>query len=670
MAAIDLAAAAVAGLLALSAVAVAFGRYRGISGLVYALSAALCIALALLGGLVLATRAGPTGLSLPIGLPWIGANLRLDALSALFLALLGVGGAAASVYGIGYGRHEAEPQRVLPFFPGFLAAMALVVLADDAFTFLMSWEVMSLLSWALLLAHHRAAATREAGFLYLVMAGFGTMMLLLAFGILAGPQGGYGFDAIRAAARAPATAGVVLALVLIGTGSKAGLVPLHVWLPVAHPAAPSHVSALMSGVMTKIAIYGFVRVVFDLLGPLEWWASPAVILVGASTAVMGILFAVVDGDAKRVLAYSTIENVGVIFAALGLALAFRANGLGALAALALTAAFAHAVNHMLFKSLLFMAAGAVLSATGRRDLDALGGLIHRMTVTAFLALVGVTAISALPPLNGFVSEWLVFQAVLQSPELRQPALQFLVPAAGGLLALAAALAAACFVRFYGVAFLGRARSPEVADAVEVDRWSLGAMAALATLCVLAGIVPGALLDLMAPAVEGTLGARMPPQLGNAWLTLVPVAEVRSSYSGILVMAFVAITASTAAWLVHRLASHRIRRGPAWDCGFPNADPITQYSGGGFAQPIRRVLGTALMAAREEVVMPPPGDMAPARHSVTTRDLAWNHLYLPIAYAVASAATRANRLQFLTIRRYLGLVFASLILLLVGLAIWN
>jgi formate hydrogenlyase subunit 3/multisubunit Na+/H+ antiporter MnhD subunit len=426
----------------------------------------------------------------------------------------------------------------------------------------------------------------------------------------------------------------------------------------------------MSGVMTKVAIYGFVRVAFDLLGPLEWWASPAVILVGASTAVMGILFAVVDGDAKRVLAYSTIENVGVIFAALGLALAFRANGLGALAALALTAAFAHAVNHMLFKSLLFMAAGAVLSATGRRDLDALGGLIHLMPVTAFLALVGVTAISALPPLNGFVSEWLVFQAVLQSPELRQPALQFLVPAAGGLLALAAALAAACFVRFYGVAFLGRARSPEAAGAAEVDRWSLGAMAALAMLCVLAGIVPGALLDLMAPAAELVLGARMPPQLGNAWLTLVPVAEVRSSYSGILVMAFVAITASAAAWLVHRLASRRVRRAPAWDCGFPNADPITQYGGGSFAQPIRRVLGTALMAAREEVEMPPPGDMAPARLRVTTRDLAWSHLYLPVAAAVAAVATRANGLQFLTIRRYLGLVFASLILLLVGLAIWN
>ena len=670
MAAIDLAAAAVAGLLGLSGVAVALGRYRGISGLVYALSAALCAVLALLGGLVLATRAEAAVLSLPIGLPWIGANLRLDALSALFLALLGTGGAAAGVYGIGYGRHEAEPQRVLPFFPGFLAAMALVVLADDAFTFLMSWEVMSLLSWALVLAHHRAAAAREAGFLYLVMAGFGTMMLLLAFGVLAGPQGDYGFDAIRGAARAPAATGVVLALALIGAGSKAGLVPLHVWLPVAHPAAPSHVSALMSGVMTKVAIYGFVRVAFDLLGPLEWWASPAVILVGGSTAVMGILFAVVDGDAKRVLAYSTIENVGVIFAALGLALAFRANGLGALAALALTAAFAHAVNHMLFKSLLFMAAGAVLSATGRRDLDALGGLIHLMPVTAFLALVGVTAISALPPLNGFVSEWLVFQAVLQSPELRQPALQFLVPAAGGLLALAAALAAACFVRFYGVAFLGRARSPEAAAAVEVDRWSLGAMAALAALCVLAGIVPGALLDLMAPAAEATLGARMPPQLGNAWLTLVPVAEVRSSYSGILVMAFVAITASAAAWLVHRLASRRIRRGPAWDCGFPNPDPVTQYGGGSFAQPIRRVLGTALMAAREEVEMPPPGDMAPARHRVTTRDLAWSYLYLPVAAAVDYAATRANALQFLTIRRYLGLVFASLILLLVGLAIWN
>lgn len=656
-------------LLALSLVATAMRGLSAASAAIYGASALLCLALVLVGAGTLVTQAAASGMRVPVGLPWIGAHLRLDALSAVFLTLLGAGGAAASIYAVGYGRHEHEPHRVLPFYPGFLGAMALVLLAGDAFTFLLSWEMMSLLSWALVLTSHRAEETRKAGYLYLVMAGFGTMVLLLAFGLMAGPEGGYDFAAIRVAERSPALAALVLGLMMIAAGSKAGLMPLHVWLPVAHPAAPSHVSALMSGVMTKVAVYGFVRVAFDLLGPVAWWMSVPVIVVGAVTAVMGILFANVDGDGKRVLAYSTIENIGVIFAALGLALAFRANGMQALAALALTAGLLHAMNHMLFKSLLFMVAGAVLNATGRRDLDGLGGLIHRMPKTAFLALVGVTAIAALPPLNGFVSEWVLFQAVLQSPGLPQPGLQFLVPAAGGLLALAAALAAACFVRFYGVIFLGRPRSDVARDAVETDRWSLAAMGGLALLCVLAGIVPGVLIDLVAPAADMLLGARMPVQMGNSWFTLIPVAEVRSSYSGFLVIVFIAISGGAMAWLVHRLASRRLRRAPAWDCGFPNADPVTQYGAGSLAQPIRRVMAP-LLAARETVTMPPPGDMAPARHAVQTEDLAWRHIYTPLVGLVGLAATRFNALQFLTIRRYLALVFGSLILLLTGLTIWN
>ena len=656
-------------LLGFSLAAILLRRLSPISALVYGGSAVLCAGLALVGGWTLVAEVDVSALRVPVGLPWLGAHLRLDALSAAFLTLLGVGGAAASVYAVGYGRHEHDQNRVLPFYPAFLGAMTFVLLADDGFTFLFSWELMSLLSWALVLTHHRDEDARSAGYLYLVMAGLGTMVLLLAFGLLAGADGGYDFAAIREVTRSPGLAALVLGLMMVGAGSKAGLMPLHVWLPVAHPAAPSHVSALMSGVMTKVAVYGFVRVAFDLLGQVAWWTSVPVIMVGAVTTVMGILFANMDGDGKRVLAYSTIENIGVIFVALGLALAFRANAMPMLAALALTAALVHAMNHMLFKSLLFMVAGAVLTETGERNLDRLGGLIHRMPMTAVLALVGVTAISALPPLNGFVSEWLLFQAVLQSPNLPQPGLQFLVPAAGGLLALAAALAAACFVRFYGVAFLGRPRSDEAATAGETDRWSLTAMTALAVLCVLAGIVPGVLIDFVGPAVERAVEARLPIQAGNAWSTLVPVAEVRSSYSGLLVMVFIAISGGAIAWLVHRLASRRLRRGPAWDCGFPNADPVTQYGGGSFAQPIRRVMGP-LLAARETVIMPPPGDMTPARHEAVTTDLAWRFLYAPIIVLMQAATSRFNALQFLTIRRFLSLVFGTLILLLVGLTIWN
>ncbi|GIX13485.1 MAG: hypothetical protein KatS3mg118_1444 [Paracoccaceae bacterium] len=397
--------------------------------------------------------------------------------------------------------------------------------------------------------------------------------------------------------------------------------------------------------------------------------APVLIMAGAGTAVTGIALALADGGMKRVLAWSTIENVGVILAALGLALAFRASGMPALAALALTAAFLHAFNHMLFKSLLFMAAGAVLGATGRGDLDALGGLIHRMPVTALVALIGATGIAALPSLNGSVSEWLLFQAVLQSPALPQPWLQFLVPAAGPMLALAAAPAAACFPRFYGVAFLGRPRSDAAATARETDGWSRAGMAALAGLCVLLGVLPGIVIDLIAPAVRLLAGAGPAPQSGNAWATLVPVPQGRMSYSGLLVVVFVALSGGAATWLVHRLASRRLRPAPAWDCGFPEASPLTQYGAGSFAQPLRRV-PAPLMAARERVEMPPPGAVAPARLAVHVEDLAWTRLYLPLAAGVDRVTARLNALQFLTIRRCPALVFATLVLLLVGLALWN
>jgi formate hydrogenlyase subunit 3/multisubunit Na+/H+ antiporter MnhD subunit len=654
-----------------TAVAGAFA-HRGGAGrpLVYGLSALANFGLLAVGLSVLLGALAPSAITLPLGLPWLGARFRLDALSALFLVVANLGGAAASVFGLGYGRHEEEPGRVLPFYAAFLAGMNLVVLADDAFTFLLSWEFMSLASWALVMAHHRERGNAHAGYVYIIMASFGTLALLLAFGLLAGTDGSYGFDAIRNAARSPLTKALILALALLGAGSKAGLVPVHAWLPLAHPAAPSHVSALMSGVMTKVAVYGFIRIVFDLLGPPDWWWSVVVLLLAGVTTVLGVLYALMEHDLKRLLAYHTVENIGIIFIGLGLALAFRASGLNWAAALALTAALFHVLNHMLFKSLLFFGAGAVLSATGERDMERLGGLIRRMPKTAFAFLVGCAAISALPPLNGFVSEWLTFQAILVSPQLPQWVLKFLVPAVGAMLALSAALAATCFVKAFGITFLGRPRSRAAENAKEVDAWSIGAMTAFAALCALFGVLPGFVIDALAPAVSSLAGARIPLQAEIPWWSIAPIAESRSSYNGLLVFAFSAISGSLAAYLIHRFASHRFRRAPAWDCGFPDPRPETQYTAGSFAQPIRRVFGTHVFAARESVEMPPPGDMRPARFHARVRDLVWERLYAPVAAGVDYVARRANGLQFLTIRRYLTLVFFSLILLLTVLAIWR
>ncbi len=658
----------VAGLLGVAILALAVGRRPAGSATVYGLCLVLSV-VALATALAQLLGAAPaTSRVLPLGLPWLGAHFRIDLLAAFFLFVVNLGAAAASLYGIGHGRHESAPLRVLPFFPAFLAGMNLVIVADDAFTFLLSWEFMSLASWALVLAHHREEGNARAGYIYLLLASFGTMALLLAFGLLAGAEGGYGFAAIRAATPGALATVLVLILALLGAGSKSGLVPLHVWLPLAHPAAPSHVSALMSGVMTKVAIYGFVRIVFDLLGEPAWWWGMAPICLGAASAVLGLLYALWQTDLKRMLAYSTVENVGVIYIGLGLALAFQANGMAWAAALALTAALFHVLNHSLFKSLLFFGAGAVLSATGERDMERLGGLIHRLPVTAFVMLVGCAAISALPPLNGFVSEWLMFQAILQSPALPQWGLKIMIPAAGALLALAAALAVACFVRAYGVTFLSRPRSSAAREAREVDGASLSAMAIPAGLCLAVGILPGLVIDALAPLTQLLVGGRMPAQAELPWLSIIPIAEGRSSYNGLLVFVFVLVSASVAVFAIHRLASRAVRRAPAWDCGFPEPSPMTQYTGASFAQPIRRVFGTLLFQAREQVDMPLPGDLRPAGLTVTLRDLAWEWIYLPVAKAINFAADRLNRLQFLTIRRYLSLVFLALISLLVALAV--
>ena len=626
-------------------------------GAAIATGANLAIALKfLLGG-----QDAPLLQVLPIGLPFLPAHFRLDALSAYFLVVVNLVGLMAAVFGLGYGRHEHEPERVLPFFPLFLAGMNLVPLADDAFAFLVAWEFMSLSSWLLVLSTHHEADTPRAAQVYLVMAAMGTAALVLAFGAMAGVAGDYSFDAIRAREFTPGIAALVLFLLMLGAGSKAGIVPLHAWLPLAHPAAPSHVSALMSGAMTKIAIYALLRVLFDLMTQSAWWWGAVVILLGGATALLGVLYALMQEDLKRLLAYSTIEHVGVIVIGIGLALAFRVDGPAALAALGLTAALLHVLNHAVFKSLLFFGTGAVLVATGERDMGRLGGLIHRMPATAFAILVGCAAISALPPLNGFVSEWLTFQAILNGPLLPQWLLKFVVPVVGVLLALSAALAAACFVKAFGISFLGRPRSDAATKAREVEITMLAPMLLLALACLVLGALPTLALRLVQPAVAKLTGA--PPVAGDSWLWLTPVADRGGSYSGLVVLATILLATFALVAGVRRLAVLKLRRVPPWDCGFPDPRPETQYTGSSFSQPLRRLFGSTAFRAVEHVDMPAPGDVRAAHFSVSMRDLAWEWFYAPIVAVLQWLTERMNALQFLTIRRYLSLMFAALVLLL-------
>ena len=660
----------VAAFVAVAVIAAGIGRAALGSMLVYAFSGVTALAALGAAGWHLASQADAVSTALPLGLPGIGARIRIDTLSAFFLIVINLGASVTCLYGMGYGRHEHSPLRVVPFIPLYLAGMNLVIIADDAFTFLIAWEFMSLTSWALVMAHHEAPDNARAGATYLIMASFGTLSLLLAFGLLAGAEGGYAFEVIRANHPAPVTAALVLLLALAGAGSKAGLVPLHVWLPLAHPAAPSHVSALMSGVMTKVAIYGFVRIVFDLLGEPVWWSSLIVMALAGLTAVIGVLQAMMQQDIKRLLAYSTVENIGIIFLGLGLALAYRANGMAGLAALAMTAALLHVLNHSLFKSLLFLGAGAVLTGTGERNLERLGGLIHRMPQTAIVFLVGCTAISALPPLNGFVSEWLTFQAILAGPALPQWGARFMIPAVGAMLALSAALAAACFVKAFGVSFLGRARTPAAERAVEVDRFARAAMIVLALLCFVTGLLPGPIIDQLAPVVQSLTGGRMPPQNAVFYTSIVPIAESRSSYNALILLVFMAISATLVALAIHRLATRATRRGAIWDCGYPDPSVATEYSSSSVAMPIRRVFAPSVFGLRQSVDVPRPGEVRAAHCQVRVLDPAWRIIYGPVLRTTVRASTWLNQMQFQTVRRYLTLVFATLIALLVLVAAWR
>ncbi|MGO9594166.1 MAG: hydrogenase 4 subunit B [Steroidobacteraceae bacterium] len=660
----QLAASGVGLLFALAPIGIFVARRPLGSRLTYAACMLICSGLAGVALIALLTP-GPriASIEIPVGLPLGRTLLGFDPLSAAFAVIINVTSAIISGYAIGYGAHAREPLRIVPFYPAFIAGMNLVLLAQDAFSFLVGWEFMSLASWALVVSEHNSAENRRAALVYLIMATGGALALLLAFGLLAGPEGGYAFDQIRRAASS-GVGSIVMILALVGAGSKAGLVPLHAWLPLAHPAAPSHVSALMSGVMTKVAVYGFVRLVFDLSGPPLWWWSIPVLLAAGITALLGVLYALMEHDLKRLLAYHTVENIGIIFIGLGLSLAFKAGGLGSAAALALVAAIFHVFNHSLFKSLLFLGSGAVLNATGERDMEHMGGLIHRMPVTAVAFLAGCIAISALPPFNGFVSEWLTFQAILLSPQLPQWVPRLLVPAIGATLACSAALAAACFVKAFGMTFLGRPRSSVATTAHETDRWSRAAMLVFAALCLLAGVLPGFVIDSISPVTQMVVGSRLTPQSALPWFRIIPINSARSAYDGLLLFVMILVATAATALIVRRFASHALRRSPAWDCGFRDASPATQYTAGSFAQPIRRVFGSVVFRAREHVTMPKPGDTAVAKLRLEFHDTVWEALYLPVIHVFEATTDRLNKLQFLTIRNYLTLVFSALVLLLI------
>jgi hydrogenase-4 component B len=612
---------------------------------------ALCgVALAMAGGWGLFVPAEQ--LILPLGLPDLPFHMRRDALASLFLVLLGLASSGVSLFAAGYFRKgEGAPPGLLCLqYHLFLASMGFVLLADDAYGFMVAWETMALTSYFLVTTQHRLGEIRRAGFLYLLMAHVGAITLLMCFGVLQGGSWQFTFDAMRAASLSPQWATVAFLLALFGFGAKAGLVPMHVWLPEAHPAAPSPVSALMSGVMLKTAVYGVMRVTFDLLDDPIWWWGLVALALGLFSAFYGVVFAAVQTDMKRLLAYSSIENIGIIFTAFGLALVFRGSGMPALAVLALIAALYHCLNHALMKSLLFLGTGAVLHATGERNLGRLGGLIHRMPWVAWLMLIGALAIAGLPPLNGFVSEWLLLQSFLFAGDIPRKFVNMLVPLGAAVLVMSAALAAYVMVKFFGVIFLGQPREASLANAHDAGKLERIGLTWLAVGCVLGGLLPTQIIGQVSVVTSELLGVPSPVQSRP---------DRAASYGPLVFLVTTVVVIALTVYLVGLFYHHRVRRGAAWDCGFARLDARMQDTAEGFGQPIRHIFQSFFQIERE---LPTPFDQAP-RYRIRIVDRIWRLIYEPIGIVVERIAESVAILQRGRISVYLMYSFITLIVLL-------
>jgi hydrogenase-4 component B len=613
----------------------------------------------LLGGLALTAVSGtPEVAVLPIGLPSLPFHLRLDSLSAFFLMVVGFVAAGVSTFAAGYFRKgEGTPPGLLCLeYHIFLASMVMVILADDAYAYMVMWETMALSSYFLVTANHRIREVRSAGYLYLVVAHIGAIAILLCFGVLQANTGVYTFANMRAQTLTPFWGSVAFLLALFGFGAKAGILPLHVWLPEAHPAAPSPVSALMSAVMLKMAVYGMLRVSFDLLKAQMWWWGALLLALGLATALFGVVFASVQTDMKRLLAYSSIENMGLLFAGMGLTLTFSAYGMPPMAALALTATLYHVASHAFFKSLLFLSTGCVLHATGERNLGRLGGLIRTMPWLAWVTLVGVLASAGLPPLGGFVSEWLLLQSFLFTPGLPNPLLNMLIPVVAALIALVAALAGYTMVKFFGVIFLGQPREDRLAQARDAGPWERAGMLWLMGGCIALGLLPVQFIRLIDPVTRQLVSVGLGNAVeGGGWL-LAPTSVERASYGPVIFLLGVAASFALAFLIVRRFYHGRLRRAPAWDCGYRWQTARMQDTAEGFGQPIRQMFEPFFVMERE---LPTPFDRQP-RYRVTIADHFWGWIYLPVVALAERIARLFGLLQQGRIATYLMYSFLTLV----------
>lgn len=605
-------------------------------------------------------------------LPFFNLEIFVDGMSAFFMLIIGLVSFAVSLYSIGYSKEYETKKSISVFgflFNIFILSMILVVSSNNAFFFLIFWEVMSLVSFFLVIYDHDKEENLKSGITYLVMTHFGTALIFVSFLLGYTQTGSFSFDSMReSSASFPLLVkNLVFVFAFIGFGVKAGIVPLHTWLPHAHPSAPSNISALMSAVMIKMGIYGIVRTVFDFSGfdaspDFAWWGV-LMVAVGSISAVTGVLYAVIERDIKRALAYSSIENIGIILIGLGLSIVFATYHLVALSVLAFVASMYHTINHAVFKGLLFMGAGSVVHATHTRNIEDLGGIIKQMPWTSLLFLIGAVSIVGLPPFNGFVSEWLTLQSFLSSYQIPSTILQISIAFASLPFALTIGIASAAFVRLFGITFLSRARSKHALNIKEVPHSMIAGMAVLAAACILLGILASLGISLISTAFH------LPSQPSSPLDTITlqnNVNPVHISMPYVLIL-FSAITIGTFGFI--RTIGGRTSKTiyGTWDCGFGNLNEKMEYTATSLSQPIRAVFKVFFkphnITSKEFFASTNQYLIKSIKFNSITKNIFEESLYQPIISSTLRVLDKIRKIQAGKINAYLLYIMITAVLLL-------
>lgn len=636
-----------------------------------------CAGITALTGLVLGLLVLFTGSPVHFALPWSVFNVPLGftagPLSAFFLAVICVLYLAVSVYSYGYakeyvGKHNIGLLGLL--FNLFLFSMVALVVSDNSLMFLFFWELMSLTSYFLVVYDHQSCHVRRAGFIYIIMTHIGTLFIILAFLLLYREAGGFSFSQYAAVGHdfPIKLKTIIFLLVTVGFGTKAGIVPLHIWLPKAHPAAPSNVSAIMSGVMIKTAVFGFIKVVIEILGGGPVWWGILILIIGSISALLGVMYALMEQDIKRLLAYSTVENVGIIMIGLGVSIIFLGLGDNKLAMLGLVAGMIHVLNHALFKGLLFLAAGSVHFSTRTRDLEKMGGLLKKMPWTGFFFLIGALAISTIPPFNGFVSEWLTFQSLLMlGSGSGSPLLNILGPFCAALLALTGGLSATCFVKAFGIQFLALPRSENAEKAREVPVSMRLGMGFLALLCFVFGIVPVIIISLMNSVTTALLGVETLSMLsGYRWLNVTSMLGAGTGISPLSLLLVLGAAILVIFILLRALGKvGETRIDETWNCGM-DLSPRMEYSATAFSKPIRIIFRKLFQPKRElhREYKLAPYFTSSIKYKGSIKPFFEEAIYSPLTRISIKIANRIRILQSGSVHLYLAYIAVTLVVLLI------